>query len=69
MEGEQSRGDGAPNAVLRGGAFDGECVHVTSAVPVVRFAGKVRHVYRPTADLDDEYPAMVVYAYERTLIY
>ncbi|MBR7829109.1 hypothetical protein KDK95_22570 [Actinospica sp. MGRD01-02] len=69
MDAEQSHDAGAPNAVLRGGPFDGERVHVTSAVPVVRYAGQVRHVYRPTADLDDEYPTMAVYVYERTLIY
>ena len=69
MDTEQSPRPDAPNAVLRGGPFDGEQVHVTAPVPVVRFAGLVRHVYEPTADHDEEFPALIVYVHEYTLVY
>lgn len=69
MDEQQAQGTDAPNAVLREGPFDGEQVHVTTRVPVVRFSGQVRHVYCPTGRLDDEYPALVVYVHEYTLIY
>ena len=58
-----------PNAILRGGPFDGEQVRVTASVPVVRVKGLVRHVYEPTGRLDDEFPALTVYAHEHTLVY
>jgi hypothetical protein len=69
MDAAQSGSDDAPNAVLRGGPFDGERVQVTTSVPVVRFAGKVRHIYRRTADRDEEFPTLVVYHHEHTLVY
>lgn len=69
MDDQQSQVAGAPNAILRGGPYDGEQVHVTKRVPVVRFAGQVRHVYEPTAELDSEYPTLLVYLHEHTLIY
>lgn len=68
--GDQQTGEvGRPNAVLRGGPFDGEQVRVAAQAPLVRFAGKVRHVYRPTSELDTEYPTLVVYVHEHTLVY
>ena len=69
MDGQQPEGAEAPNAVLRGGPFDGEQVHVTTRVPVVRFAGQVRHVYEPTAELDSEFPTLLAYVHRHTLIY
>jgi hypothetical protein len=69
MDEQQSPDAPSPNAILRGGPFDGEQIHVTTRVPVVRFAGQVRHVYGPTAELDTEYPTLLVYVHEHTLVY
>lgn len=68
--GEQQSDEAAePNAVLRGGPFDGEQIHVTAQARLVRFAGKVRHIYKPTSELDTEYPTLVVFVHEHTLVY
>ena len=69
MDTERSSPDDVPNAVLRGGPFEGERVRVAAPVPVVRIRGLVRHVYEPTDRRDDEFPALVVYVHRHTLIY
>ncbi|MBR7837085.1 hypothetical protein KDL01_27660 [Actinospica durhamensis] len=69
MDDRQPSDAPAPNAVLRGGPFDGELIHVTTQVPVVRHAGKVRHVYQSTQELDQEYPTLVIYVHKHTLVY
>jgi hypothetical protein len=69
MDDEQTQEADKPNAVLRGGPFDGEQVHVTKQVPQVRFAGQVRHVYVPTAEVDEKNPTLAVFVHEYTLIY
>lgn len=69
MDTEPSRPEDAANAILRGGPFEGEQVHVTAPVPVVRIRGLVRHVYEPTGCRDDEFPALTVYVHEHTLVY
>jgi hypothetical protein len=50
-----------PNIVLRGGPLDGERMRVEYRVPIVRDVGDERCVYRPTGDLDTEYPTLAVY--------
>lgn len=69
MDERQTRAADRPSAVLRGGPFDGEQIRVTARAPLVRFAGQVRHVYRPTTELDTEYPTLAVFVHEHTLIY
>ena len=58
-----------PNAVLRDGPFDGERVRASPPLPVVRHAGKVRHVYWPTAESDPEHPGLSVYRHRERLVY
>jgi hypothetical protein len=62
----QKSGYGAvqPNAVLRGGALDGEQRHIDSRATVGIEVGPDRVIYRPTAELDSEYPALAVWAYD-----
>ena len=55
-----------PNAVLRGGPLDGEQRHVESRAPIGVEIGEGRAVYRPTAELDAEFPALAVWAYDHT---
>ncbi|WP_034263496.1 hypothetical protein [Actinospica robiniae] len=69
MDTDRPSPEDAPNAILRGGPFEGERVRVTAPVPVVRIRGLVRHVYEPTDQPDDEFPALVVYLHRHTLVY
>lgn len=52
------------NAVLRGGPLDGETLTVrTIRVPVDREVDGRVYRYAPTAEVDDEYPTMVVFTF------
>jgi len=53
-----------PNAVLRGGPLDGEQRHIDTRGAIGIEAGPNRAIYRPTAELDSEYPALAVWAYD-----
>jgi hypothetical protein len=56
--------DDPPNVVLRGGPFDGATVRVTTYNAVIeRRGGGMRHRYRPTTDVDDEYPTLLIFVY------
>jgi hypothetical protein len=56
-----------PNAILRGGPFDGKQVHTFTWVDIAEYGedGTVS-IYRPTAELDEEYTALVRYEHEST---
>ena len=61
-------GGPAPTVVLRGGPLDGE----THALTEHRFLlnltrDGVTYRYAPTADLDDEYPTLLIFKYVETL--
>ncbi len=53
-----------PNAVLRGGPLDGEQLHLANRVPIRIEVGEDRCVYRPTAELDTEFPTLAIWAYD-----
>lgn len=53
-----------PNAVLRGGPLDGSRIHVDRQVPLIYQAGDQRVTYRPTAELDTEFPALTVWVFD-----
>jgi hypothetical protein len=61
---DNSELQGTPNIVLRGGPADGLTMDVTPLDAMIEFSldGQV-HSYRPTPDLDDEYPALTVFAF------
>jgi hypothetical protein len=52
-----------PNIVLRGGPFDGKRMRVGSQAPVsLKVDGKGKgFAYRPTTELDHEYPTLVAW--------
>jgi hypothetical protein len=53
-----------PNAVLRGGPFDGKTVSVDELrLPIaISNGGRSPHiVYRPTGEADEEYPTLMRY--------
>jgi hypothetical protein len=50
-----------PNAVLRGGPFDGSLIRVHDQVPVSLDLGNERYIYRPTGELDEEHWTLSVY--------
>ena len=57
--------DDPPNVVLRGGPFDGATVRVTTYRTVIeRWADGRRHRYRPTTEVDDEYPTLLIFVYD-----
>ena len=53
-----------PNAVLRGGPLDGGRTHVHNWVPVDFHVGDQRCFYRPTGQLDTQYPTLSVYVFD-----
>jgi hypothetical protein len=53
-----------PNVVLRGGPLDGGRAHVHNWTSVTFEAESERCVYRPTGELDTEYPTLNVYAFD-----
>jgi hypothetical protein len=56
--------DDPPNVVLRGGPFDGATVRVATYNTVIeRRADGRRHRYRPTVEVDDEYPTLLIFVY------
>ena len=56
-----------PNAILRGGPFDGKQIHTFTWVDIAEYGEDgSAYIYRPTADLDDEYTTLVRYEHERT---
>jgi hypothetical protein len=55
----------APNAVLRGGPLDGEERHVDSRAPIGIEVNDQRAVYRPTNVIDDEFPTLTIWAFDR----
>lgn len=61
---DSSELQGTPNVVLRGGPADGETMYVTSTEAMVELSlGGQIHSYRPTPDLDDEYPNLTAFAF------
>jgi hypothetical protein len=61
-------GGAPPNVVLRGGPLDGE----THALTEFRFRLNLTrdhrtHRYAPTADLDDEYPTLLIFRFVETV--
>lgn len=53
-----------PNAVLRGGPLAGGRIRVERIAPYADQVEAQRVYYRPTAQIDDEYPSLIVYAFE-----
>ena len=53
-----------PNIVLRGGPLDGCRTRVHNWSPVTLAAGDEQCLYRPTGELDTEYPTLNVYAFD-----
>lgn len=55
-----------PNAVLRGGPLDGEQVTVGGYRTIgIQLDGE-RAVYRPTSELDTEFPTLAVWVWDHT---
>jgi hypothetical protein len=61
---ENTELQGTPNIVLRGGPADGDTMHVNALDAMVELSldGQI-HSYRPTPELDDEYPALTAFAF------
>lgn len=57
---------GQKNAVLRGGLFDGYAMNVSSVREVRRQVDRTVYVYRPTAEMDDEFPQLMKYVLDRS---
>ena len=56
----------APNIVLRGGPLDGRVLWINQfGVVVQRMVDGQLARYRPTGELDDEFPTMAVFVYMR----
>ena len=53
-----------PNVVLRGGPLDGHRTRVHNWVPVDFTADRRRCFYRPTGEMDTEYPILSVYVFD-----
>ncbi len=53
-----------PNVVLRGGPLDGEQRHIDSRAPISTEVGDERVVYRPSIELDDEYPRLTIWVFD-----
>ena len=58
--------DGQANAVLRGGPFDGNVIDTDPLTEVTRIIDNTVHIYRPTVEIDDEYPTLRVFVHDRT---
>jgi hypothetical protein len=56
-----------PNIVLRGGPLDGYRTHVHNWMPATLEAGDQQCVYRPTGELDTEYPTLSVYVFDHVV--
>lgn len=54
------------NAVLRGGPLDGAQVHVYRREPIGIEVEAERYVYRPTVELDDEFPTLAVWVFDHS---
>lgn len=66
---QSPRSSGPPNAVLRGGPFDGRMVSVDELLLPLAISddGAIPYfVYRPTGEADEEYPALTRYALDHT---
>jgi hypothetical protein len=65
---DNSKLQGTPNIVLRGGPVDGRTMDITDrdAIIELEIDGQV-HSYRPTPDLDDEYPTLTVFLFVGTV--
>lgn len=61
---EQSPLPRAPNAVLRGGPLDGGRIRVEHITPYVDQVEAQRVYYRATAEIDDEHPTLIVFAFD-----
>jgi hypothetical protein len=53
-----------PNVVLRGGPLDGEQVHVDGRQPIGIEVGDARVVYRPSIELDGEFPTLTIWVFD-----
>jgi hypothetical protein len=63
---EQPTDEPEPNIVLRGGPFDGRRMHADSLAPISLQVEGERFVYRPTSDLDTEFPTLAMWVFEHT---
>lgn len=54
-----------PNVVLRGGPLDGEKRHVDSQAPINAEVGDELVVYRPSIELDNEFPTLTIWVFDR----
>lgn len=55
-----------PNVVLRGGPLDGRLLHVANLVPISLQVEGERFVYRPTRELDSEFPTLTMWVFDHT---
>lgn len=54
-----------PDVVLRGGPFDGRRLRVDDPAPVrIGLEGET-FVYRPTQEIDDEFPTLKIWVFDR----
>lgn len=61
MAGYPFRDDPDPNAVLRGGPFDGERLRIDNWASItLEYSGRT-FLYRPTGETDSEYGHLAVY--------
>ena len=55
---------GEPNAVLRGGPYDGRVTQVHPGwPPIIVQSGDQDCMYRPTGATDEQYPTLTVYVF------
>lgn len=53
-----------PNVVLRGGPLDGERMHLDSRAPISAEVGDEQVIYRPSTELDEEFPALTIWVFD-----
>ena len=54
-----------PNVVLRGGPFDGRRMRVGNRAPIRLTIEGEGFIYRPSIELDDEYPTLTIWVFDR----
>ena len=52
------------NVVLCGGPLDGQRLHVAARVPIRLGADGTTAVYRPTSELDTEFPTLAIWVFD-----
>jgi hypothetical protein len=63
---DQSNDAPEPNIVLRGGPFDGRRMHADNLEPITLRVEGERFVYRPTPELDTEFPTLAMWVFSHT---